>query len=57
GATALVKLVDDSGKVLATDARQLLQVKELQTVVVRGTAKRDQQGNLTVIADGIFVRP
>ncbi len=57
GATALVKLVDDSGKVLATDARKLLQVKELQTIVVRGTAKRDKQGNLTVIADGVFVRP
>jgi hypothetical protein len=53
---ALVKIVDASGKPLATDARKLLGLKELQTVVVRGTAKRDEAGNLTVLANGIFVR-
>lgn len=53
---AMVKVVDRAGKTVATDARQLLGVKELQTVVVHGRAKRDEAGNLTVLADGVFVR-
>ena len=39
-----------------TDARKLFDVKELQTVVVRGKAKRDDKGNLTVLASSVFVR-
>jgi hypothetical protein len=54
--TALVKVVDDSGKVVDVDARELLNVKELQTVVVRGKAQRDAEGNLTVLASGIYVK-
>lgn len=53
---ALVKIVDGSGKTVATDAKKLLGLKELQTVVVRGRTKRDEAGNLTVLADGVFVR-
>lgn len=53
---AMVKIVDASGKPVATDARKLLGIKELQTVVVHGVAKRDESGNLTVLADGVFVR-
>ena len=53
---ALVKFVDDSGSVIKEDARALLNVKELQTVVIRGTAQRDEAGNLTVLANGIFVK-
>ena len=53
---AMVKVVDSSGKTVATDAKTLLGVKELQTVVVHGRAKRDEAGNLTVLADGVFVR-
>ncbi|MDX1946979.1 MAG: hypothetical protein SFU86_16370 [Pirellulaceae bacterium] len=53
---AIVKFVDGSGKTVATDARQLLGLKELQTVVVHGRAQRDEAGNLTVLADGVFVR-
>ena len=55
-ATALVKLVDENGKPVSVDARKLLNVKELQTVVVRGKAKRDEAGNLTVLASGIYPR-
>jgi hypothetical protein len=55
-ATALVKVVDESGEVVAADARELLNVKELQTVVVQGKAQRDDEGNLTVLATGIHVR-
>jgi hypothetical protein len=52
----MVKVVDDSGKTVATDARQLLGVKESQTLVVRGKAKKDEAGNLTVLASQVFVR-
>ena len=31
-------------------------LQELQTVVVQGRAKRDDKGNLTILATGIFVR-
>lgn len=53
---ALVKVVSTDGKPLAVDARKLLGLKELQTVVVHGRAKRDETGNLIVLADGVFVR-
>ncbi|MFN0017589.1 MAG: hypothetical protein ACKVP0_04965 [Pirellulaceae bacterium] len=53
---ATIKFVDQSGQTLATDARQLLGVKELQRVTIRGKAKRDEAGNLTVLARGIYVK-
>ena len=53
---ALIKLVDASGKTIGTDARELLGVKELQTIVVHGKAKRDEVNNLTVLAESVFVR-
>ena len=53
---ALVKVVDASGTPVKSDARELLKLKELQTVVVRGKAKRDDAGNLTVLASGVYVR-
>jgi len=56
GATALVKVVDDSGEVLKKDAREALKLDELQTVVVRGKAQRDGEGNLTVLANSLYVR-
>jgi len=54
---ATVKVVDDQGQTVPTDARQLLGLKELDTIVVHGRAKRDEQGNLTVLAAGIHRRP
>lgn len=57
-AIVLVKFVDEQGKTLPHDARELLRVKEWQTVVVRGQAQRDRDGNLTaVVASGLYVRP
>lgn len=56
GATALVKVVDENGDVLQADARESLKLDELQTVVVHGKAKRDAEGNLTVLADSLYVR-
>jgi hypothetical protein len=54
---ATVKVVDGQGQTVPVDARQLLGLKELQMVVVHGRAKRDDKGNLTVLADGLYVRP
>lgn len=53
---ATIKIVDESGNPVAADARELLNVKELSTVVVKGKAKRDDQGNLTVASSEVFVR-
>jgi hypothetical protein len=52
---ALVKIVDGNGEVVGRDARKLLGIKELSTVVVHGRAKRDDAGNLTVLADKVFI--
>jgi hypothetical protein len=48
--------VDEQGKTLPTGARELFGISELTTVVVRGKASRDDKGNLTVIASGLYVR-
>jgi hypothetical protein len=55
-ATALVRIVDAQGETPAVTARELLGISELDTVVVRGTARRDAAGNLTILATGVFVR-
>ena len=54
---ATVKLVDSNGKPVTQGARELLPVKELSSVVVKGIVKRDDQGNLTIAARKVFVRP
>ena len=54
---ATVKFVDEAGKTIDTDARQLLGLKELTRVVVKGKAQRDEAGNLTVLASGVYVQP
>lgn len=55
-ASALIKFVDEHGQPVKTDARELLGVRELTQVVVKGKAKRDDAGNLTVLASGVFVK-
>ena len=55
-ATALVKVVDPNGDLVNADAKELLGVKELSTVVIEGEAKRDEAGNLTVLASGVYVK-
>lgn len=55
-ACTMVKFVDNQGQPLKTDARKLLGVKDMQSVVVRGLAKRDEAGNASIVADGIFLR-
>lgn len=41
---------------MEADARELLKVKELSTVVVKGKAQRDDAGNLTILASGVYVK-
>lgn len=53
---ATVKVVDVKGTPVAKDARELLGVKELSVVVVQGKAQRDAEGNLSVLADQVFVK-
>ncbi|MBN8624741.1 MAG: hypothetical protein J0M17_04545 [Planctomycetes bacterium] len=53
---ATIKVNDASGKPVMTGANDLLGVKELATVVVKGTAKTGEDGSLSVTAKQIFVR-
>jgi hypothetical protein len=54
--TTLVKVVDESGSVLAADARELFGLAANDLVVVRGKVRKDAEGNFTVLADGVHVR-
>ncbi|MFH5802818.1 hypothetical protein [Alienimonas sp. DA493] len=54
--SATVKLVDENGELVAEGAKALLGVDELAEVVVRGTAEKDDAGNLTVVARQVYVR-
>jgi hypothetical protein len=54
--TALIKIVDEQGQLVTADAKELLNVSELATVVVHGKAERDAEGNLTVLAKEVFVK-
>lgn len=54
-ATVLVMFVDADGKLVKQDARELLGVKELDTLFIEGKAKRDKQGNVTIMASKVFV--
>lgn len=54
--TLLITFVDDAGKIVKQDSRELLSVKELQTVVVAGKVKRDKANNVSILASKIFVK-
>src|SRR5262245_59172951 len=52
-----VTVVDDkTGQTLKQDARELLKLHELETVVVQGKARRDKNGNVSIAASKIFIR-
>jgi hypothetical protein len=55
-ATLLVMFVDDKGRIIKQDPREMFGVKELSTVVIQGKAKRDKAGNVTVLASKIHIR-
>jgi hypothetical protein len=54
--TLLITFVDDAGKIVKQDSRELLALKELQTIVVTGKVKRDKANNVTILASKIFVK-
>ncbi|QDU93797.1 hypothetical protein [Lignipirellula cremea] len=55
--TTLVKIVDNQGKPLAIDARQLLSAEENDMVVIKGKVERDEkEGAFTIAASGVYVR-
>lgn len=56
GCTTLVKVVDAEGRVLPADSRQLFGLAESDAVVVVGKAQKDQNGNVVVLASGVYVR-
>ena len=56
GAMALVQFVESDGTPVKQDARKIFELEELQTVIVKGKAQRDDAGNLTVMASAMFVR-
>ena len=51
-----VKFTDDGGKTLAAGAREAFGIKELSTVVVRGTVRRDEKDNVVVVGKSLYVR-
>lgn len=53
---AIVKLVDADGKPYPYTPGQLADLAPDQMVVVRGKAKVDSLGNLTVAANGVYIR-
>jgi len=52
----LVKVVDENGQLVKANAKDLLDVAELSTVVVRGKAERNDDGKFAVLASGIYVK-
>jgi hypothetical protein len=55
-ALALVQFQDEQGSVLPIDARELFQLHDQDTVVVRGRAHINEFGLLVVAASGIYLR-
>lgn len=55
-AIAVVQFADEKGKPLPVDARDLFELKEKETVVVKGKAKATANGMITVDATGLYVR-
>jgi hypothetical protein len=57
-ASATVKFQDESEKTLPVSARQVLGVHDLegQVIVIRGEARRDEQGNLVVLAKELYFK-
>jgi hypothetical protein len=53
-AIAVVNFVDEEGQILRVDTRELLDLKENQTVTLRGKAKLLAGSMLVIDADGIY---
>jgi hypothetical protein len=53
-AVAVVNLIDENGEIIRLDARELLGLKENQTVVIRGKARLLGGSMLVIDADGVY---
>ena len=56
GALALIQVIDETGQVLGTDARQLLGLQENEVVVAQGSGTIDEDGTLVFAASKIYIR-
>jgi hypothetical protein len=54
-ATLLIMVTNKDGKIVKKDARQLLGIKELDTVTLVGKAKRDKAGNVSILASKVYI--
>ena len=54
--TLLVQILSDDGELIEQDARKLLGVDELDTVVIEADINKDDAGNITLVAKKLFVR-
>jgi hypothetical protein len=56
-AIAVVNFVDEKGDIIRVDSRELLGLKENQTITIRGKARLLGGSMLVIDADGIYARP
>jgi len=56
-AVAVVNLVDENGEIIRMDTRQLLGLKDNQTVVIHGKARLLGGSMLVIDADGVYSSP
>tara|TARA_Y100001968_G_scaffold223329_1_gene206021 strand:- start:1249 stop:1821 length:573 start_codon:yes stop_codon:yes gene_type:complete len=54
--TLLVQMVNQDGSLIDQDARQLLGVGELDTVVVEASVSKDDSGNVTLSASKLYIK-
>jgi len=54
--TTLVKIVNSQGQLVKIDSRELLGLKVSDMVVVKGTVKKDENGNFVMLASGVYNR-
>lgn len=52
----LVKFVDETGSVIPSDARELLGLGELDTVVIEGKVQKSDDGAAVILASALYVR-
>lgn len=53
---ALVQVLDDQGRIIPIDARELLGIENDETIVIQGQASVNQLGHLVLSANGVYVR-
>jgi len=56
GCTLLVKLVGEDGRPLAVDSQRLLGFSDSDMLVVKGRAVKDKGENISLIAEGVYIR-